>query len=108
MVEDSDRVERFYCNETNTARLFRRYLGKLAQEQGSPMKPSSGVVPLRTWQAHGRALDVAATLCLQTPTIKRPLLSFCSLLSDVPESASNQPLASPRRPTSFGSNRLSK
>jgi len=34
IVEDSDRVEGFYCNETNTARLFRRYLGKLAQEQG--------------------------------------------------------------------------
>jgi hypothetical protein len=34
IVEDSDRVEGFYCNETNTARLFRRYLGRLAQEQG--------------------------------------------------------------------------
>ena len=34
IVEDSDHVERFYCNEANTAHLFRRYLGTLAQEQG--------------------------------------------------------------------------
>jgi hypothetical protein len=32
-VEGSDRLERFYCNEAETARLFRRSVGALAQEQ---------------------------------------------------------------------------
>jgi hypothetical protein len=32
-VEGSDRLERFYCNEAETARLFRRSVGVLAQEQ---------------------------------------------------------------------------
>jgi hypothetical protein len=34
IVEDGDRIEHFYCNESNMVGLFRRYLGKLAQEQG--------------------------------------------------------------------------
>jgi hypothetical protein len=34
IVEDDDQVEKFYCDETDAARLFRRTLGTLAQEQG--------------------------------------------------------------------------
>jgi hypothetical protein len=34
LMEDDDRVERFYCSETETASLFRRTIGKLAVEQG--------------------------------------------------------------------------
>ena len=33
LIEEGDRVERFYCNEAGKAQLFRRYIGKLAQEQ---------------------------------------------------------------------------
>jgi hypothetical protein len=33
LMEDGDRVETFYCNEAGKAQLFRRYIGKLAQEQ---------------------------------------------------------------------------
>jgi hypothetical protein len=32
-ILDDDHIERFYCNESQTAALFRRYLRKLAQEQ---------------------------------------------------------------------------
>jgi hypothetical protein len=34
ITEDGDQVERFYCNEAKMPGLFRRYIGKLAQEQG--------------------------------------------------------------------------
>ena len=34
IVEDGDRIEHFYCNESNIAGLFRRYIGKLAEDQG--------------------------------------------------------------------------
>jgi hypothetical protein len=34
IVEDGDRIEHFYCNESKMAGLFRRYIGKLAEEQG--------------------------------------------------------------------------
>jgi len=34
LIEDDDRVERFYCNESGASRLFRRYIGTLAAEQG--------------------------------------------------------------------------
>ena len=33
LIEDDDRVEGFYCNEAETARLFRRYIALLAEEQ---------------------------------------------------------------------------
>lgn len=33
IMEDSDQVEGFYCNEATTARLFRRSIGALAQNQ---------------------------------------------------------------------------
>lgn len=33
IVEDDDRIERFFCNEANTARVFRRYISRLAREQ---------------------------------------------------------------------------
>lgn len=34
IVEDEDRVEEFFCNEAETARLFRRDIVRLAAEQG--------------------------------------------------------------------------
>ncbi len=34
IVEDDDRVEGFYCDEASTAALFRRYIVRLAEEQG--------------------------------------------------------------------------
>ena len=34
IVENGDRIEHFYCNESKMVGLFRRYIGKLAQEQG--------------------------------------------------------------------------
>ena len=33
LMEESDLVEGFYCNEAGKSQLFRRYIGKLAQEQ---------------------------------------------------------------------------
>jgi len=34
ITEDGDQIEGFYCNEATTARLFRRSIGALAQNQG--------------------------------------------------------------------------
>lgn len=34
LMEEGDRVEGFYCNEAGKAQLLRRYIGKLALEQG--------------------------------------------------------------------------